>query len=243
MDVAAAVAAASPIIFKVGGTWFFDSVSRAKAAELGIKGYPFYFAARSGVLGDVSAPTVVAAFSFFEPSLVTKQFGNAVADHTPSEIGRAGVDALAEWGRAKFSGIDSAARTAELGRRIIEGVGLFGHTLFAAWREVAVPADGPAALALTIQTMRELRGDCHVHACAAVGLTPIEAMISRDGAERAQQFGWPEPYPEPGPLAATRAEAEELTDRQMRRFYGVLSEGELDEFVAGIRPTEAAASS
>jgi hypothetical protein len=185
----------------------------------------------------------VAAFSFFEPSLVTKQFGSAVAEHTPSEIAGAGVDALTEWGRARFSGIGSAARTAELGRRIIDGVGLFGHTLFAAWRRVPVPDDGPAALALTIQNLRELRGDCHVHACAAVGLTPLEAMIARDGTERAQQFGWPEPYPDPAPLAAARAEAEDLTDRQMARFYAVLSEPELDELVDGIRLTEAALSS
>ena len=59
-----------------------------------------------------------------------------------------------------------------------------------------VPDDGPAALAFTIQTLRELRGDCHIHACAAMGLTPLEAMVARDGTERAQQFGWPEPFPD-----------------------------------------------
>src|SRR4051794_12021639 len=158
MDAAAAVAAASPIIFKVGGSWFFDPISRAKAAELGIKGYPFYFGARSGVMGDIGVASAASAICFFEPGLVTKQFGTAVADHTPSELGAAGAAACAEWGRAKFAGIESAARTAELGRRIIDGVNPFGHTLFAAWRQVPVPADGPAALAFTIQTLRELRG-------------------------------------------------------------------------------------
>jgi hypothetical protein len=243
MDAAAAVAAASPIIFTVGGTWFFDPISRGKASELGIKGYPFYFGARSGVIGDIAAASAASAICFFEPGLVAKQFGTAVAEHKSSELGSAGAEALAEWGRAKFGGIGTAARTAELGRRIIDGVGAFGHTLFAAWRQVPVPDDGPAALALTVQTLRELRGDCHIHACAAVGLTPLEAMVARDGTERAQQFGWPEPYPDPAPLAAARTEAEELTDRQMIRFYSVLSEAELDEFVDGIRPTEAAASS
>ena len=123
MDAAAAVAAASPIIFKVGGAWYFDPVSRAKAAEYGLKAYPFYFAGRSGVIGDIGAANVVAAIPFFEPGLVTKQWGTATAERSPSELGRAAADALAEWGRAKFAGIDSAGRTAELGRRIVDGGG------------------------------------------------------------------------------------------------------------------------
>lgn len=240
MDAAAAVAAASPIIFTVGGAWYFDPISRAKAAEYGLKAYPFYFAGRSGVIGDIGPANVVAAIPFFEPGLVTKQFGTATAERTPSELGRAAAEALAEWGRAKFSAVEGAGRTAELGRRIVEGADGFGRPLFAAWRAVPVPDDAPAALALTIQCLRELRGDCHIHACAALGLSPLEAIIGRDGAERAGQFGWAEPYPDPAPISATRAEAEELTDRQMIQFYGVLTGSELDELVEGVRPTEAA---
>ena len=242
MDAAAAVAAASPIIFKVGGAWYFDPVSRAKAAEYGLKAYPFYFAGRSGVIGDIGAANVVAAIPFFEPGLVTKQWGTATAERSPSELGRAAADALAEWGRAKFAGIDSAGRTAELGRRIVEGAEAFGRPLFTAWRAVPVPDDAPAALAFTIQSLRELRGDSHILACAVLGLSPLEAVVGRDGTEHAGQFGWAEPYPDPAAVSATRTEAEELTDRQMIGFYGVLSGAELDELVEGLRPTEAAAA-
>jgi hypothetical protein len=136
--------------------------------------------------------------------------------------------------------MDGAERAATLGRRLIDSVQPCGHALFTAWRSVPVPPDGAGALALTFQTLRELRGDCHIHACGAVALTPLEAIVARDGAERAKDFGWPEPYPDPAPLAAARQEAEDLTDRQMQRVYGALTSDERAEFVALIGEAKAA---
>ncbi|MEA3216470.1 MAG: hypothetical protein QOJ19_2626 [Acidimicrobiia bacterium] len=241
MDTAAAVSAASPIIFQLPPAWFFAPATRAKAEELGIKSFPFYMAGRSGVLGDVGVNTAISALGFFSPTMVTKMIGDATGSHSPSELGSVFVDCCLDWGRQTFGSLEGAERAASLGRKLIDSVQPCGHALFTAWRSVPVPADGPAALALNLQTLRELRGDCHIHACGAVALTPLEAILGRDGAERAKQFGWSEPYPDAEALKAPRQQAEELTDRQMQRVYEALSADERAEFVGLLNEAKSAA--
>ena len=216
MDTAAAVIAASPIIYQVGAGWFFAPATRAKGEELGLKTFAFYMTGRSGVMGDITPAAAKSAIGFFNPDMVGKLFGDGTANHSPSEIGRAYVDCCTAWGRATFADLDGAARAAELGRRIIDSVVPCGHALFSAWRAVPVPDDGPAALALTLQTLRELRGDCHMHACGAAGLDALEAILSREGEERAKQFGWPEPYPDTSALVEARR-AGRAADRRSDR--------------------------
>ena len=47
-----------------------DPATYAYGAELGFEGMDFYAAGRGGVLGEVSADVVTAAFVFFEPGTV-----------------------------------------------------------------------------------------------------------------------------------------------------------------------------
>lgn len=243
MDTAAAVAAVSPTIFQLGAVPFFASGTRDKAKELGIKSFPFYMAGRSGVLGEVSIESAISAIGFFNPDMIRKMIGDATEAHSHSELGRIFSDCLVAWGRQTYGSMAGAERAAELGRTLIDSVQPCGHALFTAWRSVPVPSDGPGALVLTIQTLRELRGDCHIHACGAVALTPLEAIVGRDGDQRAKDFGWPEPYPDAASVATARQDAEDLTDRQMQRVYEALTSDERAEFVNLIGQAEAATKS
>jgi hypothetical protein len=240
MDTAVAVTTASPIIYAIGGAWFFSPTARTKGEELGIKTFALYMAGRSGVMGDITPETAVSAIGFFEPGMITKLFKDGTANHAASEVGRAYGECCVAWGRQTYANLDGAARGAQLARTIIDSVAPCGHALFSAWRAVPVPDDGPGALALSLQTLRELRADCHMHACGATGLTPLEAILAGDGAERAKQFGWQEPYPDVTALTDARRRAEELTDAQMVRAYGALGADELDEFVKVVQAAKAA---
>jgi hypothetical protein len=239
MDTTAAVTEASPIIYQLGAGWFFSPISKAKGEELGLKTFALYITGRSGVMGDITTESAISAIGFFNPGMVAKLFNDGTANHAASEVGRAYSECCVAWGRETFGQLDGADRAAGLARRLIDSVQPCGHALFSAWRSVPVPDDGPGALALSLQTLRELRGDCHMQACGAMGLTPLEAILAREGAERAKQFGWPEPYPDTSALVDARGRAEDLTDSQMARAYDTLSADERGEFVRLLQAAKA----
>ena len=50
-----------------------------------------------------------------------------------------------------------------------------------------------------MQILREWRGGNHLVATTAVGLSPLEAILTNEGPGQAKFFGWPEPFPEFAP--------------------------------------------
>ena len=46
-----------------------------------------------------------------------------------------------------------------------------------------------------MQILREWRGGLHLVATTAAGLTPLEAILTNEGAGQAKFFGWAEPFP------------------------------------------------
>ena len=62
--------------------------------------------------------------------------------------------------------------------------------------------------------MRELRFGRHCVAVQALGMSPLEAILSGPaGTWNATMFGWPEPFPDVSHLQGQRDEIEALTDR------------------------------
>jgi hypothetical protein len=112
--------------------------------------------------------------------------------------------------------------------------------LFAGWRAEPLVDDPAGRTMQLLHVLREWRGSAHVVATTAVGLTPLQSILSRDGAERAKMFGWPEPYADESRLAGRRGEAEALTDRLCETAVeATLTPAERGELVDAVKALQA----
>jgi hypothetical protein len=150
-------------IGRLGGAWMFDEQTNARGEQLGLSRWSWYHCGRGGVLGDVDASVVVAAFGFFPPALQRKAWERGRAVRPVADTARDYARACAEWGRRSFGSPEDAGRLADLLGTVLAAVDVAGLPLFAAWRAVAAagPDDGPARLALALQVAREHRGSAH----------------------------------------------------------------------------------
>ncbi len=64
-----------------------------------------------------------------------------------------------------------------------------------------------------MQMLREWRGGLHLVATTAVGLPPLEAILTNEGEGQAQFFGWSGPFPDVAVIKAKHDGAEAITDR------------------------------
>ena len=230
------VRAVAERIGELGGAWMRDPATAARGKELGVAGWSFYHCGRGGVLGDVDADVVVAAFGWFPPAVLRKAWDRGRAVLPVADLAREYAGCCAEWGRRTFAEVEQAGRLADLLRAAGDGVDVAGIPLFAGWRALPAPPDDPARLALALQVMREHRGGVHLIAALAQGLAPLQGLVSgRSGPANAQFFGWPEPYPDPAVGREAMTEAERVTDRLAEPAYAALSADERAELVAGLK--------
>ena len=221
------------------GTAIYLSPDVAARAETGGYANPFafYFAGRGGMLGDVDAEVVAAAFGWFNPDVVSALYAEGRDVHGARGAGERMMEATALWGDDHLAGVDAdvLARFVELAERLVDGAEASGLPLFAAWRSRPRASSVPGRAAQLCQILREWRGAVHLVATTAVGLSPLEAILTNEGPGQAAFFGWPEPFPDCGAISHRHAEAEEITDRlcavQVERL---LSRGERAELVAGV---------
>ena len=84
------VAATSAQINSLGAIYYFhpDTIAHGKEA-LGLDGMRFYFIGRAGVLGDVEAPVVTAAFGYFAPAVVAKMWNSSKEKVAPRDAAAA----------------------------------------------------------------------------------------------------------------------------------------------------------
>ncbi|MCB0996574.1 MAG: hypothetical protein KDB21_15880 [Acidimicrobiales bacterium] len=240
-DAASTAAAIDGKINAIGGSIMFHPATLAVGAEHGLDDlFGFYFGGRAAVLGDVEADVVRSAFAWWHPATVEHMWSTSRSNHSAAELRDIYGLALAAGARAAFAEVEGVDRFVELGRKVIDAVEPLGTALFAGWRNVAVPDDAPGAAGLVVQTLRELRGDLHIHGIAAVGLTPLQALMARDGEGRAKMFGWPEPYPDGTPWKDQHVRAEEITSALMTACYEVLSDDERTDLVEIVPRLQAA---
>src|SRR6185312_17226025 len=95
----------------------------------------------------------------------------------------------------------------ELAERVVVSAEAAGMPLFAAWRAMPLPDGAPSARAAVLaHLLREHRGQAHLLAIRATGLTPLEAIISGpQGETGATAFGWQPPFPPYEPLVRRRS--------------------------------------
>ncbi|WP_433473531.1 SCO6745 family protein [Spirillospora sp. CA-142024] len=229
LSAAETVRAADKIIHDVGSRWMLSGATARHGQEHGFENpFAYYFAGRGGVLGDVDASVVAAALGWFEPAFVRAQWDEGVAVAGAREATRRYALGCAAWGEARLPDDPRLSELAGRVAKVAEGSAL---PVFCGWRAEPLPEAGPARLMQLVQVLRELRGGLHLVATTAVGLSPLEAILTQDGPDTARFFGWQGDFPECGALKPRRVEAEEITDRLSAAVYErALSPSERAEF-------------
>ena len=151
------------------------------------------------MLGDVGADVVTSALGWFEANVVE-------AMYTEGAWCRSGQGGLRPgWPRPIRDGAGRIRRRrgSRRHRRRHPGglVGLEGSAipLFVGWRGGAPLRQAAGRAAQLIQILREWRGGLHLVATTAVGLFPLEAILTDEGPGQASFFGWSEPFPDAPP--------------------------------------------
>jgi hypothetical protein len=222
---------------QLGGAFMFSREAKAYGAEIGVDGFigP-YMRGRAGVLGDVDADVVTAAFGFFPADTVRAAWESV--PHPPAKAAEAYLRVAHDFGRRKLTGFKEPDRLAELLKAVVDNADVAGVPLFAGWRAMPLPDDASAQVMQLAHTMRELRGGLHFLAVLAGGLSPLEAVLIggsplADGPGQARFYGWEEPFPEvTDELRARWNAAEEVTETLITPAFDVLGASEGEELVA-----------
>jgi hypothetical protein len=81
----------------------------------------------------------------------------------------------------------------------------------------------------------------HLVATTAVGLSPLEAILTNEGPGQAKFFGWSEPFPDFAAIEERHDEAEEITDRLCATaLAAALGEASYSAFESGVTTLRAA---
>jgi hypothetical protein len=236
-------AAAKGPVGDLGMRFMATPQTRETGRAAGLRSKPFYHRGRGGVLGEVDADVVRAAFVFFPAGVVRTSWETGRDALGAAETAALYAGCCADWGRTAMAGFAGAGRLAELLEKVIDGAESAGLPVFAGWRALPRPDDAPARLALHLMTARELRGGQHGVAVVAEGLEPLQAVLAGPyGAGNATFFDWPEPYPDPAPWRDAWARAEQTTARLSAVAYGVLPEDERAELITLLEQAQAAVS-
>src|SRR5690606_19960329 len=233
------VARTSTAVLEFGRGWLIAKDTNARGEELGLlPGRGFWVCGRGGVLGDVDADVVAAAVGFMHPDRLRTFWESRPAELSAARAAAEYAGCCFDWARRALVSLPEAdlVRLSELTRAVVDAaLPATGGALFAGWRAMPAPEDPPAAAALALHVLRELRGGAHLTAVLATGLTPVEAALAaeppRGGPDWARDLGWPGPFGEPAALVPARAAAERLTSELIAPAYEVLGAAERSTFV------------
>jgi len=225
----------APLISDLGARFMLDPAGFARAGEINLEpGLGVYVAGRFGVLGRVHADVVVASAVFIEPTMLSRKWNSVLESADPGQAALVYALIAGDYGRAHFSEASDMDRWVELAERVVDNASPLGAPIFAGWRALPRPDDGPAKVSLLSHILRELRFSHHANALVASGLAPLMSILCTPGGEGTLGlFGWQEPYPEPTEAdRAGRWEVEEATNDLSTTAFKSLSSDELEEFLA-----------
>jgi hypothetical protein len=220
----------------LGMSFYFDPLTKARGKEHDINVVEFYGLGRGGVLGDVDTPTVVEAFTFFDPSLIDYFWTNAKAKADPVTIARAHVEAAYEFADRTFGGLDVGllADFSDAARRVAEAQPVGVSPLMDGYLRFPAPSDPVHGAYLGTILLRELRGGVHIHAVREVNLDCVAACYLQ-GPEVFALHGYKE---DDAPvvteeLREKKRRAEELTNAAVAAALAVLSDEQRASLVEG----------
>ena len=210
----AVVRATSEPIHDIGTAIYLSPDVMAQAGEWGwTNPITFYFAGRGGMLGDVSADVVAAALGWFQPDVVRMMYAEGAGVAGAKEAAARMAEAHGAWGATHYADVDGLDDIVAVSEQLVDGIEGSGIPLFVGWRNAARADDPAGRAAQLMQMLREWRGGIHLVATTAVGLPPLEAILTNEGPRQAKFLGWSEPFPDIIALRAKHDEAEEITDR------------------------------
>lgn len=162
---------------------YFAPEVDAEISAVGVrKGRGTYFAGRSAPMGAVGPGPVAATFFVFSPSLVAHFVPACWEGASPEDVVA-----------ARYRGVDKAyhrlldddtlgsremVEAADLARQAALACTPEGRALYAAHADLAWPDEPHLVLFHALTLLREHRGDGHVAALLAAGLSGVEALVS-----------------------------------------------------------------
>jgi hypothetical protein len=146
-----------------------------------------YFASRSAPMGAVSAGVTTATFYNFSPAMVARHIPRAWTLASPADILAARLRLADRALRQLLGEAVSSAEVLELGalaREASTALTPEGRPLYAGHAELDWPDEPHLVMWHAITLLREYRGDGHVAALVAAGLSGIEALITHSATGR-----------------------------------------------------------
>jgi hypothetical protein len=214
-DTALAVVQATSVpIHDIGTAAYLSPDIAGWAADWGWSNpFAFYFAGRGGMLGDVSADVVTSALGWFAPSAVHAMYAEGIGVAGATGAAARMAEAHGKWGEKHYDGVEGVETIVAVTEKLVEGLEGSALPLFVGWRDAGRADSPPGRAAQLMQILREWRGGNHLVATTAVGLSPLEAILTNEGPRQAKFFGWPEPFPDLAAIRELHVEAEAITDR------------------------------
>ena len=171
---------------------YFAEETRAAAAGLGLRGFwAGYVVFRAAPLGAAAPAVVTAAFHGFGPSRVAKVLPaawDAVSPEEAVEVRSASTAAaLRSVLAAAGIGDEQVAAAAAGLERAAAGADVAGRVLAAANAALPPRQDPYERLWQATATLREHRGDGHVAALVALGVTPVESHLLKIAAGETEE--------------------------------------------------------
>ena len=217
----------------IGASFYFVPETVARAKELSLDGYRFYFLGRGGVLGDVDSAVIHSAFGYFHPRVITRMWDSARKRMEPHYAAQAFIECGHAHGRRMFADVDGLEDYVDAATQLIAAVDGGAMALFAGVRAEPVPDDAPAAAIHQAMVMREMRGSAHLAAITSVGL-PMSVAHAIKRPEDIELFGWgDEPPVVTNAARALHAQAEELTNQALAGPFATLTDEQAAALIAG----------
>jgi hypothetical protein len=242
-DAALTVVKATAVpIHDIGTSIYLSPDIAAWAAELGWSNpFAYYFAGRGGMLGYVGADVVTSAFGWFEPHAVHAMYSEGIGPAGATGAATRMAEAHGNWGAKHYGNVEGLEEIVAVTEELVDGLEGSAIPLFVGWRN-AIRSESPSGRAAQLmQILREWRGGLHLVATTAVGLSPLEAILTNEGPGQAKFFGWPEPFPDFAAIRERHDEAEEITDRLCAAALAdALVASKYEDFEAGVATLRAA---
>jgi hypothetical protein len=210
----AAVQATSVPIHDIGTAVYLSPDVFGWAGEWGWSNpFAFYFAGRGGMLGEVTPDVVTSAMGWFCSSAIEAMYTEGVGVAGARGAAERMAEAHAKWGDKYYAGVDGLEEAVAVSEELVDGLEGSAIPLFVGWRQAPKSETAAGRAAQLMQMLREWRGGLHLVATTAVGLSPLEAILTNEGEGQAKFFGWSEPFPDVTAIKAKHDEAEAMTDR------------------------------